>query len=70
MMSTRRVGPAFHKDDEVMLAEGTFQGTLGVFIRLTKDVNWADISERNGSIRHHPVAWLAHSKDSILGSSQ
>jgi hypothetical protein len=32
-----------------------------VFVRLGKDVNWAEIKERNGSVRNHPVAWLAHS---------
>ena len=46
-----------------MLAEGTYQGTQGVFLRLREDVNWADITERNGSIRSHPVAWLAHTRD-------
>ena len=51
-----------------MLAEGTYQGTLGVFLRLKEDVNWADITERNGSIRSHPVAWLAHSASAIPGS--
>jgi len=34
-------------------------GTLGAFVRLKEYVNWADIAERNGSIRSHPVAWLA-----------
>ena len=43
-----------------MLAEGTYQGTLGVFLRLKTDVNWADITERNGDIRSHPVIWLDH----------
>jgi hypothetical protein len=61
MMSTRLAGPAFREGEEVVLAEGTYPGTLGVFLRLRKDVNWADITERNGSIRSHPVAWLAHS---------
>jgi hypothetical protein len=60
MMSPRPVGPAFREGDEVVLAEGTYQGTLGVFLQLREDVNWADIMERNGSIRRHPVAWLDH----------
>ena len=51
-----------------MLAEGTYQGTPGVFLRLREDVKWADITERNGSIRSHPVAWLDHSTGST-GSS-
>jgi len=25
-----------------------------------EDANWADITERNGAIRSHPVKWLAH----------
>jgi hypothetical protein len=63
--STRPVGPVFREGDEVVLAEGTYQGTPGVFLRLRKDANWADIAERNGSIRRHPVAWLAHSAGAI-----
>ena len=51
----------FREGDEVVLAEGTYQGTQGVFIRLREDVNWADVTERNGSVRSHPVAWLHHS---------
>jgi hypothetical protein len=47
--------------DNVVLAEGTYQGTPGVFIRLRQDVNWAEIRERNGTVRCHPVMWLQHS---------
>lgn len=60
VMSARRVGKTFRQGDQVVLAEGTHQGTLGVFLRLREDVNWADITERNGAIRSHPVAWLEH----------
>lgn len=68
MMSNRPVGTGFREGDEVVLAEGTYQGTLGVFVRIRKDVNWADITERNGSIRSHPVAWLDHSTGAIRAS--
>ena len=51
----------FFEGDNVVLAEGTYQGTLGVFLRLREDANWADIREPNGDIRSHPVIWLAHS---------
>jgi hypothetical protein len=61
MTSIRPVGVGFHEGDEVVLAKGTYQGTSGVFLRLREDVKWADITERNGSIRSHPVAWLARS---------
>jgi hypothetical protein len=61
MTSNRPVGAAFREGDEVVLGEGTYQGTMGVFVRFRQDVNWADITERNGSIRSHPVAWLEHS---------
>jgi len=54
------VPPEFREGDEVVLAQGTYQGTPGVFLHLREDINWADIAERNGSIRCHPVAWLAH----------
>jgi len=52
---------AFHEGDQVVLAEGSYQGTPGVFLRLREDVKWADITERDGSVRSHPIAWLAHS---------
>lgn len=60
MISNRLMSPVFHEGDEVVLAEGTYQGTLGTFLHLREDLNWADITERNGNIRSHPVAWLAH----------
>ena len=65
MMSNRLVGTVFREGEEVVLAEGTYQGTLGVFVQLRKDINWADITERNGSIRSHPVAWLDHSTGAV-----
>jgi hypothetical protein len=68
MMSTRLDGPTFREGDEVVLASGTYQGTLGFFLRLREDVNWADITERNGDVRSHPVIWLAHSAGAIPGS--
>ena len=61
MMSTRPAGPTFREGDEVVLALGTYPGTRGVFLHLKEDANWADITERNGEIRSHPVKWLAHS---------
>jgi hypothetical protein len=61
MISNRPAGTVFREGDQVVLAEGTYQGTLGVFVRFGKDVHWADITERDGTIRSHPVAWLDHS---------
>ncbi len=51
----------FHEGDEVVLANGTYQGTPGIFLRLRPDTNWADITEQDGTVHSHPVAWLAHS---------
>lgn len=58
----------FNKGDEVVLAKGTYQGTPGVFCRLKEDVKWADITEPDGSIRSHPVEWLAHSAVATAGT--
>jgi hypothetical protein len=58
MTHTKPVPPVFREGDEVELVEGTYQGTLGVFVGLKNDVAWADIRERNGEVRSHPVAWL------------
>ena len=67
MINTVHVHPVFREGDEVVLTRGIYEGTPGVFLRLKKDVNWADITERNGSIRSHPVAWLAYSVVPIHG---
>ena len=61
MSTARRSLEAFREGGEVVLAQGTYQGTPGIFPRLRGDVKWADITERNGSISSHPVTWLAHS---------
>lgn len=58
--SSRCLNSEFRDGDSVVLAEGTYQGTPGIFLRLKDDPDWADITERNGNIRSHPVAWLAH----------
>ena len=68
MMDSGPVGHAFREGDEVVLTDGTYQGTLGVFLRLREDVKWADITERNGSVRSHPVVWLGHSAEATPGS--
>lgn len=52
--------PAFKKGDEVVLVEGTYPGTRGVFLNFRPDPNWADIEELSGRIRSHPIAWLDH----------
>jgi hypothetical protein len=67
-MSNKIAVTVFREGDEVVLAEGTYQGTPGVFVRLREDVNWADIAERNAATRSHPVAWLTHSTG-VIGHS-
>jgi hypothetical protein len=68
MISDRPIETVFREGDQVVLAHGTYQGTLGVFLRLREDVKWADIKERDGSIRSHPVEWLAHLAGANCGS--
>jgi hypothetical protein len=58
-MTTRYVHTAFRRGDKVVLTRGTYPGTQGIFLRFREDASWADIRERDGSIRSHPVAWLA-----------
>ena len=53
--------PEFTAGDKVVLAEGPYEGTPGVFVTLRKDPNWADIKERNTIVRCHPVIWLEQS---------
>jgi len=65
MTDTIAVVPPFREGEEVVLALGTYQGTRGVFLRLREDTAWADITQRDGAIRSHPVAWLSR-----FGSAQ
>jgi hypothetical protein len=67
MKSIRPIQPGFREGEEVVLAMGSHQGTLGVFLRLREDPNWADIRERNGDVRSHPVIWLARSTSATPG---
>lgn len=57
--------PEFRMGDKVVVAEGTYQGTLGVFLGLREDANWADIQEFNGVVRSHPVRWLAKQTEEL-----
>ncbi len=50
----------FQQGEEVVLAGGSNRGTPGTFLRLRDDTKWADITERNGVVKMHPVEWLAH----------
>ena len=52
--------PTFQKGDEIFLAKGSYQGTLGIFLNFKGDHKWADILERNSQVRSHPVEWLQH----------
>ena len=58
--SIRMIPAEFGIGDKVVLAEGPYQGTVGVFRSLTPDVNWAEIEEPEHRVRTHPVRWLRH----------
>jgi hypothetical protein len=53
-------GTVFFEGDAVVLVRGPNSGTVGVFLRSRADVKWADITERNGIVRSHPLEWMAH----------
>jgi hypothetical protein len=53
---------AFNKGDEVFLARGSYEGTLGVFLNLRGEPKWADILERNSPVICNSVEWLEHAK--------
>jgi hypothetical protein len=66
--SSTITGSEFHSGDNVVLAEGPYQGTQGMFLNLTKDAHWAEIEERHSQgydhrVRSHPVIWLKHGGD-------
>jgi hypothetical protein len=59
MMHAMSSSLSFHEGDEVVLRTGTYQGTPGIFLRLKEDVKWAEITENDGSVRTHPLEWVA-----------
>ena len=63
MFNTRPAGTIEFRegDNVVVLADGMYPCTPGVFIQLKKDVKWAEIRERSGVVQSHPVSWLQHS---------
>jgi hypothetical protein len=61
MIETKAMNQVFREGDEVVLVGGGYTGTPGVFLHLREDPKWADVRERDGSIRRHPVEWLSHS---------
>ena len=60
--------PIFREGDEVAPASGAYPGAPGVFLRLKEDVNRADIRQRDGEIRSHPVIWPAYAAKADRGS--
>ena len=54
----------FVRGERVVLAQGTYQGTRGVFLQLRPDIHWVDIEERGGVVRSHPVEWMRHATGS------
>ncbi len=48
----------FRPGDKVVLILGPYQGTPGIFLTLTQDVNWAEVREYGNRARRHPVVWL------------
>jgi len=56
----------FQEGDEVVLALGGNQCTLGTFVGLRKDPKWADIRERNGVLKRHPLEWLARAPEASV----
>jgi hypothetical protein len=60
MIGAHHAHTTFRDGDHVVLAEGPYQGSPGLFLRLKEDVSWAEINEGNGITRCHPVIWLRH----------
>ena len=52
--------PPFRAGDDVFMPEGPCQGTPGVFLALGEDANWAEIRQRGGAVKRHPVIWMRH----------
>ena len=57
----------FQNGDPVYLAKGSYEGTVGTFLNLRTDPQWADIREPDHNVRAHPVEWMALSASSSRG---
>ena len=55
MMKKQLIATAFREGDEVVLAEGSYQGTLGVFLRLREDLKWA--TSRSATAKSAATLW-------------
>lgn len=54
----------FRAGDAVVLANGPYEGTTGVFVTLlSNDDAWAEITERGDLARRHPVIWMRHAEE-------
>lgn len=54
--------PQFRAGDNVVLTEGPYRGTPGVFLTPTlEDVHWAEIRRYDGVVQCHPLTWLRRS---------
>ncbi len=51
----------FRAGDNIVLVEGPYRSTPGVFLKLTEDIRWAEIEQWNGVVQAHPVVWMRHS---------
>ena len=54
----------------MFLAEGPYTCTVGVFVVLRGDVNWADIKDSDELIQIHPVRLLRHCPEGDLNLSE
>lgn len=50
----------FQSGQKIYLAEGPYQGTVGTFLALAHDSNWASIEQVDKVVRNHPVIWMRH----------
>ena len=66
MNHTNSIQSSFVAGEKVFLAEGPNTSSVGFFVALRNDVNWADIRESGDLITTHPVRWLRHCPDGDL----
>lgn len=58
---------SFSPGEKVYVCQGVYQGTLGHFVALRPDTNWAEVREDvKERVLTHPVEWLRHCPDGEL----
>ncbi len=66
-MTTTQPVRTFQAGEKIFISHGVYQGTIGHFVALRPDTQWAEVHEdTKGITLTHPVQWLRHCPEGEL----